>query len=73
MRLLTCLAVLFCAPTTPIYADEVADFIIQLKDKDDTVRLKAAKELGKLKAKAKEAIPALTAERAPVIDAINKK
>ena len=33
--------------------------IKQLSDKDDLVRLKAAKELGKLKEKAKDAIPAL--------------
>src|SRR5262249_59057328 len=31
-----------------------------LKDKDEAVRLKAAKDLGKLKAEAKDAIPALS-------------
>jgi HEAT repeat protein len=40
---------------------EVEQLIKQLRDKDETVRLKAAKELGKLKEKAKDAIPALTA------------
>ncbi len=40
---------------------EVAKLITQLKDPDESVRLKAAKELGKLKEKAKDAIPALTA------------
>ena len=39
---------------------EVEQLIKQLGDKDETVRLKAAKELGKLKEKAKDAIPALT-------------
>ena len=38
---------------------EVEALIKQLSDKDETVRLKAAKELGKLKEKAKDAIPAL--------------
>jgi HEAT repeat protein len=38
---------------------EVKDLIAKLKDKDESVRLKAAKELGKLKEKAKDAIPAL--------------
>jgi HEAT repeat protein len=38
---------------------EVEALIKQLSDKDDVVRLKAAKELGKLKEKAKDAIPAL--------------
>jgi hypothetical protein len=39
---------------------DVQDLIAKLKDKDESVRLKAAKELGKLKEKAKDAIPALT-------------
>ncbi len=39
---------------------EIELLIKQLKDPDETVRLKAAKELGKLKEKAKDAIPALT-------------
>ena len=50
--------------TTPGYAvtpPEIEALIKQLADKDDTVRLKAAKELGKLKEKAKDAIPALKA------------
>lgn len=38
---------------------EVEALIKQLSDKDESVRLKAAKELGKLKEKAKDAIPAL--------------
>src|SRR5260370_41971025 len=38
----------------------IRDLIDQLKDKDEAVRLKAAKELGKLKEKAKAAISALT-------------
>jgi HEAT repeat protein len=38
---------------------EVDALIKQLSDKDESVRLKAAKELGKLKEKAKDAIPAL--------------
>lgn len=46
-----------CAQKDP----DVKALIAQLKDKDEGVRLKAAKELGKLKEKAKEAIPALTA------------
>jgi hypothetical protein len=40
---------------------DVPTLITQLKDKDESVRLKAAKELGKLKEKAKDAITALTA------------
>ena len=40
---------------------EVEALIKQLADKDETVRLKAAKELGKLKEVAKDAIPALKA------------
>jgi HEAT repeat protein len=38
---------------------EVEQLIKNLKDKDESVRLKAAKDLGKLKEKAKDAIPAL--------------
>ncbi len=40
---------------------DVKVLIGHLKDKDESVRLKAAKELGKLKGQAKDAIPALTA------------
>lgn len=54
---LASLSSLVAADTPP----EVAKLIEQLKDRDETVRLKAAKELGKLKEKAKDAIPALTA------------
>ena len=43
-----------------VRADDVSDLVGQLKDKDETTRLKAAKELGKLKSKARDAIPALT-------------
>ncbi len=39
---------------------EVAKLIKELGDKDATIRLKAARELGQLKGKAKDAIPALT-------------
>lgn len=39
--------------------DDVAELIAHLKDPDETVRLKAAKELGKLKAKAKPALETL--------------
>jgi HEAT repeat protein len=39
--------------------DDVPALIRQLKDKDDFVRLKAAKSLGKLGVDAKDAIPAL--------------
>jgi HEAT repeat protein len=38
----------------------VKQLIAKLKDRDEAVRLKAAKDLGKLKAEAKDAIPALT-------------
>lgn len=38
---------------------EVEALMRQLADKDESIRLKAAKELGKLGAKAKDAIPAL--------------
>ncbi len=41
-------------------APSVESLIKQLKDKDEVVRLKAAKELGKLGTDAKDAIPALT-------------
>jgi HEAT repeat protein len=54
------LSSLVAADTPP----EVAKLIEQLKDRDETVRLKAAKELGKLKEKAKDAIPALMAATA---------
>jgi len=39
---------------------QVADLVKQLKDKDEFVRLKAAKTLGTLGAAAKDALPALT-------------
>ena len=48
----------------PVAVPQVATLIEQLTDKDETVRLKAAKELGRLKEKAKDAIPALTAATA---------
>jgi HEAT repeat protein len=54
------LSSLVAADTPP----EVVKLIEQLKDRDETVRLKAAKELGKLKEKAKDAIPALMAATA---------
>jgi hypothetical protein len=41
--------------------DDLKSLIAKLKDRDETVRLKAAKQLGKLKAGAADAIPALTA------------
>ena len=64
-QILFCLVVISAAAAaTPSAvgqgAGEVKDLIERLKDKDETVRLKAAKELGKLKEKAKDAIPALT-------------
>jgi HEAT repeat protein len=40
--------------------EAVRQLIAKLKDEDEAVRLKAAKELGKLRADAKDAIPALT-------------
>ncbi len=48
-------------PMQPIVAPtpSISTLIEQLSDKDETVRLKAAKELERLKEKAKEAIPAL--------------
>lgn len=49
------------AADTQAAPPEVEALIKQLADKDETVRLKAAKELGKLKEKAKDAIPALKA------------
>jgi HEAT repeat protein len=52
------------AQLTAAAPPEVEQLIKQLSDKDETVRLKAAKELGKLKEKAKDAIPALTAATA---------
>ena len=55
--------VLIGASRSPLVAapPEVEQLIKQLRDKDEAVRLKAAKELGRLKEKAKDAIPALTA------------
>jgi HEAT repeat protein len=41
-------------------ATAVQELITKLKDKDEAVRLKAAKDLGKMKEKAKDAIPTLT-------------
>ncbi len=41
-------------------APDVKALIEELKDKDEAIRLRAAKVLGRLKEKAKEAIPALT-------------
>lgn len=58
------LAALLALTLTATAADEKPDveaLIKQLKDEDAVVRLKAAKALGKLGKKAKEAIPALTA------------
>jgi HEAT repeat protein len=40
--------------------EDVPALVKQLKDPDETLRLKAAKSLGKLGADAKDAIPALT-------------
>lgn len=40
--------------------EEIPTLVKQLKDKDETVRLKAAKTLGKLGVAAKESLPALT-------------
>ncbi len=51
-------------PVQPRASSDVAVLVKQLSDKDETVRLKAAKELGRLKEKAKEAIPALKAATA---------
>jgi HEAT repeat protein len=58
-----CLLVLLAASVSTAVtqdATRVQELIAQLKNKDEAVRLKAAKELGKLKEKAKDAIPALT-------------
>ncbi|CAN5580265.1 hypothetical protein BH10PLA2_BH10PLA2_29080 [soil metagenome] len=38
---------------------DIQDLIKQLKDRDESTRLKAAKDLSKLGAKAKDAIPGL--------------
>jgi HEAT repeat protein len=58
---ISCVSVLVVASASFGYrAPSVESLIKQLKDKDDVVRLKAAKELGKLGAAAKDAIPALT-------------
>ena len=46
-------------PVAPPATPGVATLILQLSDIDETVRLKAAKELGRLKENAKDAIPAL--------------
>jgi hypothetical protein len=56
-------ACLLAASGAPVSAapPEVEALIKQLKDPNEVVRLKAAKELGKLKEKAKDAIPALAA------------
>jgi HEAT repeat protein len=56
-----CLLCLLAVWVSPAHAapPEVEALVKQLADKDAAVRLKAAKELGKLKEKAKDAIPAL--------------
>ena len=63
--LLTVVAVsLFAGLPSTRGADDVAEvqaLIAKLKDKDEGIRFKAAKDLGKLKEKAKAAVPALTA------------
>jgi HEAT repeat protein len=51
---------MLAAPVLAADKADVAKFIKQLKSKDEIVRLKAAKSLGKLGADAKDAIPALT-------------
>lgn len=58
-----CIAIVLLAFAAPAMADpkeEVAALIKQLQDKDEVVRLKAAKSLEKMGADAKDAIPALT-------------
>ena len=61
--LLAVLSAMLIEPSmSPLIAapPEVEQLIKQLRDKDEAVRLKAAKELGRLNEKAKDAIPALT-------------
>lgn len=63
-KFLVIASIVFIGLVQPSLADDspaVSTLIKQLKDKDEAVRLKAAKELGKMKEKAKEAIPALKA------------
>jgi HEAT repeat protein len=63
-RLIAAIVVVLCVAISPCLADNKADvekLVQQLKDKDEIVRLKAAKALGKLGAAAKDAIPALMA------------
>jgi HEAT repeat protein len=62
IRLLTGALAFFCfvGGAVPQTKDDVPKLIKELKDKDEIVRLKAAKALGKLGADAKDAIPALT-------------
>lgn len=55
-----CVILAFASDHAVAAPPEVEKLIKQLSDPDETVRLKAAKELGKLKEKAKDAIPALT-------------
>lgn len=64
LALMACLA--YCVVVVVDHApaalqdDQVAALVKQLKDKDEFVRLKAAKVLGTLGAAAKDAVPALT-------------
>jgi HEAT repeat protein len=59
--LAVCLSVLVAAATGAEQRNaRVQELIDQLKDRNEVVRLKAAKELGQLKERAKDAIPALT-------------
>jgi len=46
-------------PAKPVVVSEVEELIRLLSNKDEVARMKAAKELGRLKEKAKAAIPAL--------------
>jgi HEAT repeat protein len=59
--LCTVLVLLVPAAVSAENKNNVQDLIKQLKDKDESVRLKAAKDLGKLGPKAKDAIAALKA------------
>jgi len=56
----TLIAVVLFATSSFAATPEIEALIEQLGNKDESVRLKAAKELGRLKEKAKDAIPALT-------------
>src|SRR5947209_5847053 len=57
------LCLLFSGQPSLLHQDsgDPKELIGQLKDKDEAVRLKAVKELAKLKEKAKDALPALNA------------